>query len=105
MRHSLASSHVAHDRELLVPWTMSAGTACPPEGSTVTDEGWVAVATNCKPCGVSAPVPELIVNPETVLSMVLATYRNLLDGSAATANGAFPVEYEPTAVSTEDARV
>ncbi len=24
------------DRELLVPWTMAAGTACPPEGATVT---------------------------------------------------------------------
>ena len=30
------------DRELLVPWTMPAGTACPPEGSTVTVDGKLA---------------------------------------------------------------
>jgi sarcosine oxidase subunit alpha len=30
------------DRELLVPWTMPAGTACPPEGSTVTVDGRLA---------------------------------------------------------------
>jgi sarcosine oxidase subunit alpha len=30
------------DRELLVPWTMPAGTACPPEGSTVTIDGRLA---------------------------------------------------------------
>jgi sarcosine oxidase subunit alpha len=30
------------DRELLVPWTLPKGTACPPEGSTVTVDGRLA---------------------------------------------------------------
>ena len=42
------------------------------------------------PIGASAPVPESIVNPETVPSSRLATYRNLFELSIAIQFGPFP---------------